>query len=70
MDKAVYPKHGEMGLRQVKQGISSSIFCQNFDKFDDFSKFLTFDVPKIWKIIKYTKNLTKNEENPYLTYLP
>ena len=56
-----YPQcHGEMGLRKVEQG-SSSFFAM----FDDFSK---WSMPKalqnFLKIIKYGKNLAKNEEEP------
>ena len=50
--------------RQVEHRFSS-FFCQIFAMFVDFSKFHSpFDVrAPLWKIIKYGKNLSKEEEN-------
>ena len=54
----------KMGLRQVEQGFTS-FFAIFFCIFDDFSKLCsTFQHTPHLKIIKYAKNIAKNEENP------
>ena len=63
----VLPEIGFSGKRnQLKNGFKASwtrlffILCQIFALFDDFPKWYT--LAKLWKIIKYAKNLVKNEK--------
>ena len=62
--------HGEMDIKKTSWTRDFFNFCQIFAIFDDlFIEELAKSTAKFWKIIKYAKNMAKNEEKPCSTCL-